>query len=117
MGNYEEVRRLTLQEFLDEVTEIYKETGRVSKRKRFWRFLINNNELECVATGKLVSYCSYDKNVKSETFHYNFYSEDGELFTIDHKIPKSKGGKDNTTNIQPMLQENNTEKGSKMIYL
>lgn len=116
MGNYEEVRRLTLQEFLDEVTEIYKETGKVSKRKRFWRFLINNNELECVATGKVVSYCRLD-TTKSGTLHYNFYSEDGELFTIDHKIPKSKGGKDNTTNIQPMLQENNTKKGSQMIYL
>lgn len=116
MGNYEEVRRLTLQEFLDEVTEIYKKTGRVSKRKRFWRFLINKNELECVATGKVVSYCRYDVT-KTGTYHYNFYSEGGELFTIDHKIPKSRGGKDNTTNIQPMLQENNTEKGSKMIYL
>jgi 5-methylcytosine-specific restriction endonuclease McrA len=116
MGEYEQVEKLTLDGYIERLTEMYQSGKKISKRKRFWRYLIMNNELVCPVTEKKVAYCSLDKNVKSETLHYNFYSEDDELFTIDHKIPKSKGGKDNTTNIQPMIAEENWDKGSKMIY-
>jgi hypothetical protein len=117
MGNYEEVRRLTLQEFVDEMTELYNEKGKTSTRKNHWRHLIISENLVCPATNKVVAYCSYEMNKKAESFHYNFYSEEGELFTIDHKIPKSKGGTNRLDNVQPMLQEPNSDKGSKMIYL
>ena len=34
--------------------------------------------------------------------HFNLYTEDDVLMTKDHIIPKSKGGKDNVDNMQPM---------------
>ena len=92
---------------------------KTSKRKEFWRYLIEENKLVCPATNKIVKYCSYDKLIsknKKITYHFNFYSEDGELFTIDHKIPKYIGGMDNITNIQPMIWYENIKKGSNLIY-
>lgn len=115
---YEEVRRLSLEEFLKEMNDIYLEKGRISTRKRHWVYFIKSNKLECPATKKLVAYCSYDLNKKSKTFHYNFYSSDGELFTVDHKVPISKGGSKNKLgNVQPMIAEPNFEKNNQLLYI
>jgi len=117
---YQSVRKLTLQEFL-EVMKINPKPNKphkISLRKRHWIFLIENNILTCPASGKVVSYCSLDKDVYNGSFHYNFYSEDGEMFTIDHKKPISRGGaRGNFDNIQPMVQFENSKKGNELIYL
>ena len=125
------LKKFGLVEFIDTITETTKwkisKNGtphqRISNRKKHWIYLIENNLLTCPATGKEVSYCSYDrldykgKNIKP-TYHYNFYSEDGELFSIDHKIPISKGGhKTAVSNIQPMIMSKNFEKKNELIYI
>lgn len=93
---------------------------KISKRKNNWLELIMSGDLICPATNKEVFYCSYDKLVVKNitTYHFNFYSEDDILFTIDHKIPLSKGGSNfDISNIQPMICFDNWNKKSKLIYL
>lgn len=112
---YISLRRLTLKEYLIEMTLFSKD---VSRRKKNWITLIENNNLICPVTGKKVSYCSYDMALTGNTFHYNFYSKDGELMNIDHKIPISRGGsKTSHKNIQPMVFRYNCAKGNNMLYL
>ena len=86
-------------------------------RKLHWYNLILNSNLICPATNDSVAYCGYDMNIKNNTYHFNFYGKNGELFTIDHKMPLSLGGKDHIQNVQPMIAKDNWEKGSNLIYL
>jgi len=117
------LKKITLEEFLIEMDTLIKEKretkpkAKLSKRKRNWIHLIENGMLVCPASEKLVAYCSYDKNMKANSFHYNFYAEDGEMFTIDHKIPKAKGGTGALDNVQAMIQRENTKKGTQETYL
>jgi 5-methylcytosine-specific restriction endonuclease McrA len=46
-------------------------------------------------------------------FHLDIYTDDFELMTIDHIIPKSKGGTDQIENLQPMCHTCNYKKADK----
>ena len=71
---------------------------------------------ECVCCGKKGAYFQLDQDRNgngSETRrHFNLYAEDGTLMTKDHIIPKSKGGRDVVTNMQPMCVHCNKAKGA-----
>lgn len=110
------------QDFWDyeQFLEICNNLNKISRRKGWWLRLIKSNKLTCPETGLVVKYVSLDmqehKNGNS-TFHYNFYSECGELFTVDHIIPRSKGGAINDVkNLQPMIAQNNWDKGNDLPY-
>ena len=118
-----QLEKLTLQEFVILIKSTFNKIDKdgkpyikISYRKKFWIHLIETNNLICPITGKKVSYCSYDRQeykniINIPTFHYNFYSEDDELFSIDHKYPISKGGsKYSVDNIQPMIMLENFKK-------
>ncbi|MCK9576290.1 MAG: HNH endonuclease [Candidatus Pacearchaeota archaeon] len=93
---------------------------KISQRKLFWIHLIKNGNLTCPVTGKNVAYCGYDRadyKKGPSSFHYNFYSEDGDLFTIDHRLPKSQGGANSIDNVQPMIAEENWAKSNNLIFL
>lgn len=57
-------------------------------------------------------------NLTDNRYHFNLYAEleDGKLllFTKDHILPSSKGGKDVMSNYQVMCQECNNNKGNKL---
>lgn len=106
--HYTSLRKHTLDEFVYLCSQMF----RISPRKRQWLKLIAAKKLQCPVTDLKVSYCSYDITPMS-TYHYNFYSEDGQLFTVDHIIPKSKGGSEmKLKNLQPMIGKYNWRKGT-----
>lgn len=47
-------------------------------------------------------------------YHTDLYTLDFELMTIDHIIPKSKGGKNTLDNLQPMCNSCNAHKADKV---
>lgn len=115
MAKVEHIKKLSLEEFVDLYeTSLFKLN---SHRKTFWYYLIKSKQLTCRVTNKTVSYCGLDYYRKNNQYSYNFYSEDDELFNIDHKLPKSLGGTNDFSNIQPMIAEENMKKGSQLIYL
>lgn len=48
-------------------------------------------------------------------FHLDIYTKDFELMTIDHIVPKSKGGTNDIGNLQPMCHTCNAKKADKFI--
>lgn len=48
--------------------------------------------------------------------HWDIYADCGMALTVDHIIPRSKGGSDDLPNLQPMCAKCNTEKGNGEYY-
>jgi hypothetical protein len=73
---------------------------------------------KCVYCGLEAKYFAKERDWKSLRWHFNLYGIDkyGKevLFTKDHIIPKSKGGKDDISNYQTMCSKCNEEKGNNM---
>jgi 5-methylcytosine-specific restriction endonuclease McrA len=51
---------------------------------------------------------------KAGGFHVDLYTDEFELMTIDHIVPRSKGGKDELENLQPMCNTCNAKKADKV---
>lgn len=82
--------------------------------QRYQLFPLHN---KCVKCGLQASYYKLEKQAASKLYHFNLYGiKDGEevLFTKDHIIPKSKGGKNHLSNYQVMCHICNEEKGDKL---
>ena len=77
----------------------------------------------CVCCGLEGKYLALEQcRCKDEEslFHFNMYGiRDGKevLFTKDHIVPKSRGGKNTLSNYQTMCVRCNAEKGSRDISL
>lgn len=71
---------------------------------------------KCVCCGKEGAYFQLDadRNGDNAEFrrHFNLYADDGTLMTKDHIIPKSKGGRNNVSNMQTMCYPCNKVKGA-----
>lgn len=78
--------------------------------------LFRTKGLRCVSCKKTANAAFLEANVEGERPHINFYLKrpgmKDLLFTKDHILPKSKGGKNCQSNYQPMCQECNSKKGS-----
>lgn len=68
---------------------------------------------KCVACGAEGKHLIESADKKSGALHVDLYTADLELMTVDHIIPKSKGGKNHITNYQPMCFTCNAAKGNK----
>lgn len=80
-----------------------------------------NKGIVCVCCGRIGEYFTLDKFLEDSPYHFNLYgtNKDGEelLFTKDHILPKSKGGKDVLENYQTMCTECNLKKKNNFTQL
>ena len=81
---------------------------------RYWLF--TNKGCVCVACGVKGKFFAKERVLETENYHFNLYgiNKNGEeiLFTKDHIVPKSKGGKDRLDNYNTMCSKCNCEKGA-----
>ncbi len=79
------------------------------------RLLTFKKSQVCVKCGLKASYFRRESSL-NENPHLNMYGvnefDEEVLFTKDHIIPRSKGGKDILENLQTMCSECNSEKGN-----
>jgi hypothetical protein len=83
------------------------------KRKLWWYQMLKEGRNTCPITFLEVAYFQLDqltKNGRVLSSHWNFYSEDGQMFTVDHINPKIKGGSNDVANLQPMIAQYNHKK-------
>lgn len=109
-GVYQSIEKYSIEEFV----EICKTLPTISVRKQNWLNLIEAGRLTCPISGLKVAYCSFDR-ANNGGLHYNLYSECKHLMTIDHIIPKVKGGNNDISNIQPMVTYFNSYKSDKLV--
>ena len=80
------------------------------------RYSVFQKSQKCGCCGLEASYLAYEKPLDSEKYHINMYGvdEDGKeiLFTKDHIIPFSKGGKNILGNYQTMCSKCDANKGN-----
>ena len=83
---------------------------------RYQTFLMSG--ISCVKCGLKISFFAFEKNIPDEPPHANAYGvlKDGTevLFTKDHIVPASRGGKNNIDNFQTMCYTCNRKKGNKL---
>lgn len=98
----------------------YKEINGVNVKLSSERYPVFQSSVVCVHCGLVGSFFGIERTDKSHTdnYHLNLYgiNADGEevLFTKDHIIPRSKGGKNAQYNYQTMCVECNGKKGSEI---
>ncbi len=95
--------------------------NRISDRKKQWLKMISvgGDKLVCPITKLEATRVHLDIQYYkrgSHSFHWNFYTECGRMFTVDHIVPKSKGGALNDVdNLQAMIREYNELKSNRDI--
>lgn len=78
--------------------------------------LFHRDGTVCVRCGREGSFFVLESHVPTEKAHLNLYGEENGkliLFTKDHILPRSKGGRNSMENYQVMCSPCNNKKGSR----
>lgn len=67
---------------------------------------------ECTCVGAFMAVTHEGRDPK-RGFHYDVYTADFKLMTVDHRIAKANGGSDELENKFPMCERHNSKKGQK----
>lgn len=87
---------------------------------RNWRMKIYYHKgVKCATCDNVGDHFTLDKCLPSpgqikDYYHVNLWTINGTLMTIDHIIPRSKGGSYNFVNLQPMCSPCNQKKDDKL---
>ncbi len=90
-----------------------KDPAELDPFKKSWRLRVFLKKGCACVTCKKVGTRLIKSVDKGGGAHWDLFAEDGTMMTVDHILPKSKGGKNNLENLQPMCYDCNTEKGDK----
>lgn len=74
-----------------------------------------NKGCKCVCCSMEAYYFVVTRSIDGRGQHKDLYSKDFELLTVDHIMPKSRGGSEKLHNKQPMCEKHNSQKGNKII--
>ena len=95
-------------------------SGDLGKSLRLRTFMYKGTD--CVSCGAKGAYfsvdrCPKEKRLKGQPkiYHMNLRTEDDKIMTVDHIIPRCKGGRNSIDNAQPMCSNCNQEKGNKIL--
>ena len=80
--------------------------------------VFKNSNLVCPICDARASYFAKEKNINDKNYHlnlYGIYNNQEILFTRDHILPRSLGGKDTLENQQIMCKPCNLLKGNRNI--
>ena len=114
----------TVDEVMELLTEaskpkkytIFKGYNVKSSSDRYQNFIVKG--ITCVTCGLTASYFAIERGDRDTNYHFNLYGTDKKgrevLFTKDHILPKSKGGKNHIDNYQTMCTRCNAKKGNKI---
>ncbi|MGV8131884.1 MAG: HNH endonuclease [Candidatus Pacearchaeota archaeon] len=85
-----------------------------------WRYRVYAQKgTTCVTCGLKANYFALERDNKQKAMpHLNLYAlVNGKeiMMTIDHIIPKSKGGSNDMENLQPMCSNCNEKKGDRIL--
>jgi 5-methylcytosine-specific restriction endonuclease McrA len=84
----------------------------IEKMKQHRRFQVYHHKgTQCVSCG-VVGVRIIKSARLPHSIHLDLYTRDLGLMTVDHILPKSKGGKMTLENLQPMCQTCNSIKGN-----
>ena len=67
---------------------------------------------DCPCEGAFMA-VTHEGRDETRGFHYDVYTADFKLMTVDHHIPKADGGGDELENKFPMCERHNSKKGRK----
>jgi 5-methylcytosine-specific restriction endonuclease McrA len=121
MSNYISKGHLSLPDFIGVFEGVSFENRRERKKVTILDEKVNAKSLryelflkkgfDCICCGIKGTHFSLERFNDQTSYHLNLYANDV-MMTKDHRLPKSKGGKDDIDNLQPMCSTCNELKGN-----
>jgi hypothetical protein len=97
--NWERIKVLSIEEVFNDLS--IRESNGQSLHRRLKVFYKKGCKCTRPGCNKVGTYFALEKCGKG--LHLDLFTEQGELMTVDHHIPKSKGGTWDLSNLNPLI--------------